>query len=391
MAELELIVVGAGVHGSATAYYAARTGYRTVLLEQFPLGHTRGSSHGASRIYRTAYAEGTAYVPLAQRAQRLWRDLSRELGLPLSLETGALMIGPPEGEVVRGALESARRWRLPHTSLSASEAHARFPAFALAEDEEAVFDPRAGVLFPERCLAALQAGARQAGARLLDRSPVASWKEGPRGFELRARGRIWRAPHLVLAAGAWFPRLVPELAPVLRVERQVMFWLARKTPGALVGPDRFPVFIWEVGGRDAFYGLPDLGEGVKVAHHGGRRISDPARVDRRVHSRDLTPVRRFVARRLPTANGKVLRSTTCLYTRTPDSHFILGPHPAAPGCILVSACSGHGFKFGTAVGEEVVRQLEGGRPRYDLSLFHPGRYWTPARRRAVGARSKGRR
>jgi sarcosine oxidase len=371
MAVHDVAVIGGGVAGSAVAYFAAKAGASTILIDQFGPRHEEGSSHGATRIFRTAYLEGSQYVPLTKRAQELWTSLSRERGDELLLRTGALMLGPPEGEVVGGARRSAEAHRLPFEALDAAGVRRRFPAFAPHPDEAALFDPQAGLLHAEKCLRALREGAEARGAELRFREPVRSWsvREG-HAVLLTAHGEV-HARRLVLAGGPWMAALVPELRPLLRIERQAVFWFEPTKPSERGRPPAMPVFVWEAGPKDLFYGLPDVGEGVKVAHHGGRAVLAPDQVDRHVSEADAAPVRAFVGDRLPGANGKVLSSTTCLYTMAPGGHFLVGPHPRRSNVWVVSACSGHGFKFATAIGEAVVQSIMTGSASLDLSPFEP--------------------
>lgn len=374
MPEYDVAVVGAGIHGSAVAYYAARHGARVLLLDQFGPDHTEGSSHGETRIFRTAYLEGGHYVPLTRRAQLLWRELARDSQAELIVRTGALMLGLPDGEAVGGSRKNAIAHQLGHQVLSAEEVHHRFPVFAPHPNESALLDPEAGFLYAARCWKALREGAERRGAEVRSGERVKGWSVTGGRTDLRTSQGEVRARSLVLAAGPWMGTLVPELASCLSLERQVVVFLDPPDP-SIARPPTMPPFIWEAEEGSTFYGIPDVGEGVKVAHHGGTPVARPEATERKVSAEDQAPVRAFVTDRVPGANGPVRGTTTCLYTMAPGSNFVIGPHPGHPSVWLVSACSGHGFKFASAVGEAVACGVLGTPSPTDLAPFRPEKVW----------------
>ncbi len=367
----DVIVVGLGGAGSAAAYHLARRGMRVLGLERFGPTHDRGSSHGHTRITRQAYFERPDYVPLLLRAYELWRDLEAASGLTLLLRCGGLMLGRPDGHLVSGALRSARAFGLPHELLDRKGVRARFPAFQLAADEVALYEPNAGVLFPEACLRAHQQLAEAHGAELRFHTRVLGWDSDGQRVRVRTEGSTAEAGSLVLAAGPWMPQLAGGVVP-LTVERQVVFWFRTRRP-EWFGPDRCPVFVWET--REGFfYGIPAVaGRGLKVArHHGGETV----------HPEDVRPatpeeagwLRAQLAVRLPEADGGIEGAVTCLYTNTPDEHFVLDRHPAFANVVLCSACSGHGFKFTSVVGEVVADLVTTGSPRLPVDFLSLQRF-----------------
>jgi sarcosine oxidase len=354
--------------GSAAACHLARRGARVLGLDRFAPPHDFGSSSGRSRIIREAYFEHPAYVPMVQRAYELWDALERDSGRRLRLETGGLMIGPPEGALVAGALLSARTHGLRHEVLDAAALRQRAPALEPTDGTVAVWEPRAGVLFPEACISAHLEQAARAGATLATEEPALSWSAGRGGVEVRtAKGRR-RARRLLLACGAWTTRMLGGLELPLTVQRQVLIWLQPKEP-ALFAPERFPVFIWEDEPGRFIYGFPELGDGVKVARHQEGERTEPDRVRRAVGPDDIAPLRITLARLMPAVNGMLRDSAVCLYTNAPDGHFVIGAHPAHPEVLIASPCSGHGFKFASALGETLADLLLGAPPRFDLSRF----------------------
>ena len=357
--------------GSMTALELARRGRRVIGFDRFHPPHPFGSSTGRTRIIREAYFEHPQYVPLVQRAYQRWVDLERESGEPLLLTTGGLMLGASTGVLLRGACRSALEHRLPYEELSASQVRERFPMFALGEHEVGLFEPRAGVLFPESCIELALRFAEAAGAELHFDEPVISWTSGET-LSLRTAAGHWRVDRLILAAGAWLPGL-GEIPLPLEVTRQTLFWFA-PTEAAALGPLDLPIFIWEwVPGR-MFYGFPDLGEGVKLAiHHEGAAV-EPGKVRRTVYPDEADELRTVGTARLRGLTGAVRQSAVCLYTNTPDRDFILDRHPSDPRVIVASPCSGHGFKFAPAIAEVLADLVEDRPPAFDLDPFRLTRF-----------------
>ncbi|MDW8060697.1 MAG: N-methyl-L-tryptophan oxidase [Thermomicrobium sp.] len=350
MASSDVLVLGLGAMGSAAAYALARRGFRVLGFDAFAPGHDRGSSHGKTRIIRTAYYESPAYVPLVRRAWTLWRELEAASGRALVRLTGGLYIGRPETELVRGTLASARNYELPHELLDASEAMRRFPGLRLDPEQVAVLEPEAGLIDPEAALAALQSEAARAGAGLRFSTPVERWAVDGSGVRVETRAGRFTADRLVIAAGAWMGQLVPELAPVLTVWRILHVHFQPLVPGRYAA-ERFPFALWEdeTGLYSAFPELP--GQGVKFGRHDTGEVCTAETARRTATEEELASLRERLARYWPEASGPVLWYLTCLYTMTPDHHFLIDRHPATDQVVLCSACSGHGFKFAPAIGE----------------------------------------
>src|SRR6266850_1347794 len=378
-ASYDVIVLGLGAMGSAAACHLARRGARVLGLDRFAPPHAHGSSSGRSRIIREAYFEHPAYVPLVQRAYDLWDALERDSGRRLFMKTGGLMIGPPDGALVRGALLSATTHGLAHEILDAATLRRRYPALEPEEGTVAVWEPRAGALFPETCVAAHLEQAARAGATLATDEPALAWSATADGVEVRtAKGRH-RAEKLLVACGAWTTSLVPELGLPLVAQRQVQLWFAPRDAGSpgdagAFSPERLPIFIWEDEPDRFIYGFPDLGDGIKVARHHEGELTDPGQVRREVTDDDVQPMRAVLARLIPGANGPLRDSAVCLYTNAPDSHFVLGLHLDHPRVLVASPCSGHGFKFSSVLGETMADMLLGATPRFDLGLFRLDRF-----------------
>ena len=374
-ARLRVGIVGLGAMGSAGAFHLARRGAEVVGFDGYGPAHDLGSSHGESRIIRQAYYEDPCYVPLVLDSYRLWRDLEVLTGERLLRVTGGLMIGLPDGEVVRGSLESARQWGLSHRLLGPDEVRSEFPAFDLLAAEVALFEPEAGVLAPELAILSHLRQAALRGAQLHFGEPVQGWDRVQHQLRVRTSTSTYMVDRLVLAAGAWTPRLLQDWALPLRVERQVQAWFTPLSPG-LFSPSRFPIYLHEEEDGSAFYGFPSLdGSTVKAAqHHGGEEIS-PDEPRRDALDTEALLVLEHLGRLIPGLVGAGLaRTKVCMYTDTPDFNFAVGLHPA---CELVSvACgfSGHGFKFSPVIGEILADLAESGATGHPIGPLSPLRF-----------------
>jgi sarcosine oxidase len=370
------IVVGLGAMGSATLYHLARRGWRVLGLEQFAPGHNRGSSHGDSRIIRETYFENPLYVPLVQRAHQLWRELEERSGSRLMSITGGIMIGPPDGAVVSGTLRSAVEHDLPHEILTPGEVRKRFPAFRLGKGLVAVFDPRAGFLDPEACNRAHIELAREAGAEARFNEPVLDWIPDGSGVRVRTSSGMHTADRLALTAGAWTGELLPDLVLPLSIERQAVFWLEPGADSTEYDLARFPIYAYEYRAGNICYGFPRLSRGVKASvMHDGENVLDPDDVERTVRESEVDKLRAALRPILPKlAKAQVRESDVCLFTNTPDHDFVIDFHPFSPQILISSPCSGHGFKFASAIGEIQADLLMEGKTKFDLSPFRLGRW-----------------
>ena len=373
----DVAVVGLGAMGSAAAFHLARAGARVVGIDRFTPPHPHGSTHGDTRITRLALGEGPAYVPFAVRSHELWRELEERTGEDLLTVTGGVVLSAPGGGGQHGAedflattADTAAAHGLAHEVLDADGLGERLPSFTLRGDERGVYEPSAGFVRPERAVAAQLRLAREHGAQLRTGERVRS----ARGGEVVTDRGTYRAGKVVLAAGPWLPELRPELAPRFAVTRQVLHWFAL-APGAYAAHRDLPVFIWIAGdGPEAFfYGFPALDGpdgGLKVATEQFARTTTPAACDREVPAAESAALHAgLLAGRLPGLEPRAVRAVTCLYTSTADSRFVVDEHPDDPGLLVVSACSGHGFKHSAAIGEAVAERVLTGGSALDLRPF----------------------
>jgi sarcosine oxidase len=367
--DAEVIVVGLGAMGSAAAWQLARRGRRVLGLDRFSPPHTLGSSHGRSRIIREAYFEHPCYVPLLRRAYECWADLERASGRRLLRQTGGLMAGPEGGVLVPGARRSAIEHGLPHEMLSASEIRRRFPGFAPPDDFVGLLEPRAGMLVPEDCVQAALDLARLYGAELRMDEPVTDWRADGHGVSVDTTTGSHRAERLILAAGPWMMSLLGPLGRRLEVERQLFHWFEPARTPELFRPEHCPIAVWEYAPERIFATQPDVGDGVKAGIHHEGESTDPENVRRKPTPEDEATMRRLVEIYLPAAAGRLREARVCLYTNTPDHHFLIDRHPDHPQVVLASPCSGHGFKFASVVGEILADLATGERSPFDLTPF----------------------
>jgi sarcosine oxidase len=374
MATYDVAVIGLGATGSAALMNLALRGARTIGIEQFEPGHDRGSSHGETRIIRLGYFEHPSYVPLLRRTYTLWRELEARAGRPLMHITGIVEMGLPESEVVSGTLAASREHGLPHEVMDAGEAMRRFPAFRIPQDFAAVFQPDGGFLAVEPSIAAMIGQACAAGATVRTEETVLSVSSQTSGVRLETTDGPVDAGSVIVAAGAWLPRLMPGLSAPLRPTRQVQAWF-RPEGSALFAADRFPVFLLE-SAHGTHYGFPDYGgAGIKIArHHHADETTDPDSIDRDISGEDEAMIRAAVAAHIPSANRTMVAAKTCLYTVTPDHHFIIDRLPGSPNIVVASACAGHGFKFAPVLGEALAQLALDGATTHDLSRFGLGRF-----------------
>ena len=372
----DAVVVGLGAMGSATLFHLARRGLRVLGLEKYSRGHTLGSSHGDSRIIRETYFEHPLYVPMVQRAHELWRELEKSSGKSLMKITGGLMIGPPDGMVVLGTLRSAREHNLTHETLTPAQVQERFPVFVLEPNLVAVLDPRAGYLNPEACNAAHLDAARDAGADIRFNQPAVEWSAADDAVTIHTPTETYSGDRLVLTTGAWTSGLARDARLALTVERQSVFWFEPEGSAGFYEANRFPIYAYEYKHGHICYGFPRLPRGVKASiMHSGKTYQLPENIERAVNADEVEPLRAALRPVLPElAEAPVRETDVCLFTNTPDHDFIVDFHPRYPRVLISSPCSGHGFKFASAIGELQADLLATGKTRFDLSPFRIDRW-----------------
>ncbi|MFJ4004554.1 N-methyl-L-tryptophan oxidase [Streptomyces sp. NPDC090023] len=382
----DVIVIGLGGMGSAAAHHLSARGARVLGLEKFGPVHNRGSSHGGSRVTRQSYFEDPAYVPLLLRAYELYEELERATGRDVAVLCGGAMVGPPDSRTVSGSLRSATEWGLPHEMLDAKEIRRRFPTLTPADDDVALFEAKAGLLRPENMVAAhLQLATRQ-GAELRFEEPMVRWEPYRDGVRVHTGENTYTAGQLVICPGAWAPRLLADIGVPITVERQVMYWFQPTGGTKPFEPERHPVYIWEDADGVQVYGFPAIDgpeKGAKVAFFRKGQVTTPETIDRTVHEHEVRAMADHMSALIPDLPGGFLKAATCMYSNTPDKHFVIARHPAHPESVTV-ACgfSGHGFKFVPVVGEILADLALTGATAHPTGLFDPARLSAPAARGA---------
>ncbi len=374
----EVIVVGLGAMGAAVSCQLARRGLGVIAFDRYMPPHDRGSTHGESRITRLAVGEGAEYVPLVRRSHELWREIEAESGHTLLAQTGGIVIGGPASGFVTRTREIAVRYGIAHETLDGAELRTRFPMFAAGEADRAYYEPAAGYVRPEAAVAAQLGLAANAGARLRLTEPVLEWRASPEGVRVRTADGVYDADQLVLCAGPWINQLFPEGRNHFVVFRQLLLWfpITRDPPGLA----EMPVFVWDFGGEltgfvhlHGFYGFPPLAGsagGVKVATEQFASTTEPDGAQHPATPAEAALMRRdVIGERLPWLGTTPLRTASCLYTSTRGSRFVIDRHPAHENVMIVSACSGHGFKHSTAIGEAVAQRIAGQPAEIDLRPF----------------------
>ena len=353
-APYDAIVLGAGGVGSAAMWQLARRGLRVLGIDRFAPPHGEGSSHGQTRIIRQAYFEHADYVPLLLESYRLWEELEGLTGQRLKIETGLLEVGPSDGVVVPGVLTAARQHGLAVEELAAAEIESRWPGFRLPEKQSpeltGVFESRAGYLRVEECVAACLAEAKRYGAELLPNVEVHDWQAGEDVLVRTAAGDF-RANRLVITAGAWAGPLLHNLGVPLEVRRKPLMWYEPRDASTSAA-NNFPCFLFELP-HGIFYGFPAVDDrGLKAAEHsGGDEVADPLNVDRQLRAADHERVDQFLQTHIPSVRTPCREHAVCLYTMSPDEHFIVDRHPDDSRIVFAAGLSGHGFKFTPALGE----------------------------------------
>jgi sarcosine oxidase len=365
---MRVAVVGCGAMGAAAGWRLAARGAQVVCFDRHSPPHALGSSHGESRITRTAYFEGPWYVPLLQETFPLWRELERATGMELLTLTGALMIGPPTAPAVTGALAAADRYGLDVRLFKADELRRAYPGHIVGNRDVAVLDAQAGFIRPEAAVAGMLGQVAALGGEVRNGIVVSAVNHRANGVDVVTGEGTETFDAVVIATGPWMHELVAWLP--LTVERQVLAWFAIDGQADWLTPARFPVFIEQAHDIGDVYGFPTLdGVSVKIARHHEGNVTDPDHVVREVDGSELDPLRRYVRTHLRGVSQRVTRTVTCMYTNTPDGHFAIGVHPEDARVVVLSACSGHGFKFSPVIGEIAADLAFDGVTRHDISRF----------------------
>jgi sarcosine oxidase len=370
------IIIGLGAMGSAAAYHLAKRNVKVLGLDQFSIPHDKGSSHGHTRMIRMAYYEHPHYVPLLRRAYELWHELDKDAGERVLHVTGGLYMGPPNGPVVHGTLEAATLHGLPHTLLDRRELHRKFPHFTVPDDYVGVIEPNAGFLLSEKAIGRQAIAALLNGAELHGHEPVLDWKATDNGVSVRTSRDTYHAERLVFCSGAWTGKLLADLGVPLVVTRQILGWVWPRRSHNFFWHRVMPVWGIEQPDHSLAYGFPMMPDhpGLKLARHAPGLPTDPDHIDRTTHPEDEREIRDILQRYLPDADGPLVSLRTCMYTNSPDHHFIIDRHPNHKNVFLAAGFSGHGFKFASVIGEILADLAQHDRTNHPIDFLSLRRF-----------------
>ncbi len=366
--QYDVAVLGLGGMGSAALYHAANQGASVCGIERFGVAHDLGSSHGATRIIRKAYFEHPDYIPLLDRAYTLWRELEQASGHTLFDQSGLVVSGPEESAVLQGLARCYSEHNLPHERMAAIEAQERYPDFQFPAEHTVYFDPEAGYLHVERCIEQNITLAQNAGARVLIHEDAHSWGADGSGVIVKTAHREIHAQTLIICAGPWAREILDEINIPLTIRRKVQTWLRPTQSKDRAGS--LPAFFFDMG-WGTFYGIPALDDlGIKLAEHGGGEVvEDPDEVRRKVHKDDTATVERMAAEVLPGFGLQESHVSVCMYTMTPDEHFIIDRHPTHENVIIAAGFSGHGYKFAPVIGETLAQLALNGATDHPIEFL----------------------
>lgn len=378
----DVIVIGLGAMGSATAFQLAKSGANVLGIDRFAPPHKLGSTHVDTRITRLAIGEGLEYVPLVKRSHEIWREIENETGYELLTQCGGLImcIGNGygqhnSGDFLQNTYDAADKYLIKHEKLTTDQVRGRFPEFNLSGDERGYYEPEAGYLRPEKCIEAQLELAGKWGATINLNEKVLDLQVSEGVVTVVTDKGTYQAAKLIISAGPWIKDFLPEYNNIFKIHRQVLYWFDISDKGRYEVYRDMPIFIWEFGnGRyDNFYGFPAIdgpSGGLKLATEIYDTDTSPDDIARVVTAEETQAVyEHYVSRQLPGLNSTCVKAATCMYTDTPDSKFVIDFHPEYPNVIVASPCSGHGFKHSAAIGEVLSQLAQNGTSDIDISAF----------------------
>lgn len=374
MKRYDAAVIGLGGMGSAAAAHLARRGADVIGLERFPILHAMGASSGRTRIIRKAYFEDLAYVPLLERAYELWHELGTFSHQQLLQLCGVLVVGEESAGITQGVLRASREYDIPVDLLDAAQIRNRYPQMRPLDDEIGIFEPDAGICFPEHAIAAHLDMALAHGATLAGNIHVTGWNDSANGISVEIDGiPSFETARIIVCAGPWTPATFARLGLPITVQRNVQYWFRPAQPQ--FSAEIFPAYFLDRRGLSApLYGFPDLGDGVKAAFHAHGETTTADALNRDVSAREVENMRRTLGSWLPGAPGDLCGVKTCMYSLTPDSHFAIGRDPQDERVVFGAGFSGHGFKFAPVIGELLAQLALDGQTSLDIGFLSPDRF-----------------
>jgi len=368
-----VIVVGAGSMGMSAGYELARRGVKTLLIDAFDPPHTEGSHHGEPRLIRHAYSGDPTYIDMALRAQALWEEAEERTGAELMVKSGVLNLADSAVYSFKDRLTEAERRKVQVERLNAEEIRKRWPALAIPGSFEGMYEPNAGYLYSERCIAAYRQLALAEGAELLTNTPVTNVNAREGSITVHTRSGDYHGAAVIVSAGAWFESLSPFIHLPIRAVRKVVGWFESE-PAFRAGS--FPGFT--LGTKEGgYYGFPSIGgAGLKIGRHDTGLEWKPGDKLAPFGSQeaDEGDLRRILGTYMPGAAGRLLKGAVCKYEHSPDEDFIIDKHPLHSNVFAAGGFSGHGFKFSSVVGEILADLVIDGHTRLDIKPFSLSRF-----------------
>lgn len=371
----DVAIIGAGTMGMAAAAFLAQQQVKTLVIDAFDPPHNHGSHHGDTRLIRHAYGEGRQYITLVKRAQQLWEELEKQSGYKIFEKTGILGLGPKDSAFLHEAVEAAKKYDLPLNVLNAGEVQEKWPGISIPDHFIGCFETESGVIYSENAIKAYKEMAIKNGAHLVTNTPVQQINEHSKDeVNIVTADTVFKAKKVIVTAGAWAAKLLPNLNLPIQPVRKVVGWF--DTPEGLYDSPTFPSF-YVVDKDKTFYGFPNLnGTGLKVGRTDGGQPIDPDQQTQNFgqYETDEGDLRNFLGTYMPDANGTLNEGKTCLYTVSSDLHFIIDHHPEHSNVIIACGFSGHGFKFGSVMGEVLSQMAIKGQSEFDISIFSLKRF-----------------
>lgn len=383
----DVAIIGVGAVGSAALYQLSQKNLKILAIDSFAPPHNLGSSGGESRIVRQAIGEGEQYVPLALRSYEIWSEIEKKIGYQFLHLVGGLVLCPTHRDHLESndffttTVQSAQKYNIKHEILESKEIKNRFPEFKIAENTIGYYENNAGFIIPEKCIAAqIELSKRKDVDLKFNESVTQITNEAPENIQIKTNKSEYFASKVILTAGSWINNFTsPEVGKLFKIYRQVLYWFEVKDK-AYFSPDRFPVFIWKFSSElgESIYGFPAIhgaSGGVKIATHNVHTPTSPDLIDRNVTDQEKEDFyKKFIAPYFPHLGPRSLKASVCSYTVTPDEDFIIDFAPGSRDILLVSACSGHGFKHSAAGGEMASNCILGETTLEDLIYFSLQRF-----------------
>ena len=372
--KFDVAIIGGGSMGIATAYYLAKGGQKVVVIDRFTIPNIYGSHHGETRILRLGYGNGGTYVPLVKESLKLWRELENETGITLYNQTGAITVGFPDSSFVKETIESSIKYDLAYEELDAKSLMDRWPGISVPKDYVACYDPESGFLYSEECIKAYKEQCEKLGVTILENQGVEDIQISENEVSIITKDSTYVAHKVIITAGAWIPKLLPELNLPIKPLRKTFGWF--ETSGDLYD-NNFPCYVFDTHDVGHYYGFPDFnGLGLKIGRMDLGEEIDPDALNRDFDStpKEEADLRSFLSRYMPQANGNLNAGKVCMFSMTPDEDFIIDFHPEHSNILIAGGFSGHGFKFASAIGKTLSELAINGTSSQDISFLSLDRF-----------------